>query len=437
LTPALEPVELAAAPVGLPRRSGGNYLVTGGLGGVGLVLAGQLAARFERPHLFLVGRSAFPSRDQWDALLEAPDGQDGVARKIRQIRQLEAQGATVSCLRADVADEHGVRALVEAIAPFGPLHGIVHAAGLAGEGLAAARTRPAALAVLAPKVAGTVLLDRFFPFARLDFAVLCSSFNAVAPTLGQVDYCAANAFLDAFAQQQHAAGHPQVVSVNWSTWREVGMAVDSRLPAALQDHRAAHLSHAISNREAAQVLDLVLENPLPQLVVSPVPLAQAFEAVTAFNALLAGTAAAAPTGGRAPRPALSAAYRAPGDAEETALAEVWQRHFGIASVGVDDDFFELGGHSLLATQLMADVRGAFGVELPLSLLFEAPTVALLAAQVREAAAAAQRQQQAQQAAFLADAREKLDAMSPQALAALLQEKRRLKAQEQPAAPNHG
>ncbi|MGJ5895323.1 beta-ketoacyl synthase N-terminal-like domain-containing protein [Streptomyces niveiscabiei] len=228
-TPRWEPVRLeqpARPPARVRER--GVYLITGGLGGIGLTLAEHLA-RTARARLVLVGRSPLPAREEWAGLLAAPhsgtDGTDGTAARIRKVLALEELGAEVLVLAAEVTDEERMRAAVtEATARFGALHGVIHAAGVPGGGVMQLKTPEAAGKVLAPKVRGALVLDAVLGATPLDFLLLCSSTIAFSGGLGQVDYCAANAFLDAYAQHRSAAGGPYTVSVNWDAWQEVGMA---------------------------------------------------------------------------------------------------------------------------------------------------------------------------------------------------------------------
>jgi acyl transferase domain-containing protein/acyl carrier protein len=212
----------------LPNRlkDGGVYLITGGMGGIGLVLAQELA-RVARARLVLVGRSAFPDRSEWPAWLNTHDAKDRVSRQIRQLEAIEALGSQVMVGRADVANlmELG-QVLSEAKARFGTINGVIHAAGIAGGGMAAIRSAEAAAAVLSPKVDGTLALAAIFEGTPLDFFVLCSSITTASGDYGLVDYVAANAFLDAFAQSR--ASHPTyTVAIGWPAWLEVGMAVET------------------------------------------------------------------------------------------------------------------------------------------------------------------------------------------------------------------
>jgi acyl transferase domain-containing protein/acyl carrier protein len=237
-----EPLDVAAVPAEAGLRRGGVYVITGGLGGIGVTLAEDLAVRLQA-RLVLLGRSGLPPREEWDAHA----GGDGrTARAIAAIRRMEAAGAQVAVLAADVTGAADMRrAREEALARFGRVDGIVHAAGLPGGGMAEVKERRAAEEVMAPKILGAVALREAFGDLDLDVVVLCSSVTAVAGGFGQVDYCAANNFLDAYAQTWPG----RVVSVNWGAWLEVGMAAEVAAPVAFRalqrGDRVSALDHPV------------------------------------------------------------------------------------------------------------------------------------------------------------------------------------------------
>ncbi|HTT52199.1 MAG TPA: beta-ketoacyl synthase N-terminal-like domain-containing protein [Streptosporangiaceae bacterium] len=221
------------APAGTPAilKDRGVYVISGGLGGLGLVLAEQLA-RLARARLVLLGRSALPDRDTWPALLaDAADG-DPVVRRLRAIQAIEQSGGEVLALAADVTDEARMRAVrAETEAAFGPVDGVFHLAAVAGGGMLEARSRQNAEEVLRPKVAGTYVLDDVF---RPDLFVLYSSTAVIAGDFGLGDYAGANAVLDAFAQARWGQGR-HVVSINWPAWYETGMASEGHGVTVLRD----------------------------------------------------------------------------------------------------------------------------------------------------------------------------------------------------------
>ena len=200
------------------------YLITGGLGGLGLVLAEYLAQKV-KAKLVLLGRTPLPDRAQWTQSLESHRRSHPTSYRLREIMELEALGAEVLPVAADVANvEQMQRAIAKVVERFGCLHGVIHAAGIAADGVMQLRTQADVDQVLSAKVHGTVLLDTLLKEQPLDFFVLCSSTSALLGPAGQVDYSAANAFLNAFAQSRSHKPKPYVVAINWEIRQEVGMA---------------------------------------------------------------------------------------------------------------------------------------------------------------------------------------------------------------------
>jgi acyl transferase domain-containing protein len=220
-------------------REKGVYLITGGMGGVGLELA-QYLATAARARLVLIGRTPLPPRAEWDAWLKTRGEGDEVSRRILKARAIEAAGGEALVVAADVTDEGQLRAaLAEAQSRFGPIHGVIHAAGVAGGGVIQLKTPEMAANVLAPKVTGARLLDRLLRDAPLDFFILCSSRSSVLGGFGAVDYSAANAYLDAFAHYRRARDGSFTVAIDWDAWRSVGMLADAAARLGLADNRRA------------------------------------------------------------------------------------------------------------------------------------------------------------------------------------------------------
>ena len=246
-------------------REGGVYLITGGMGGIGLTIAERLA-RNVRARLVLVGRSFVPEASAWDAWLAERGEGDPVSRKIGQLRALEACGAEVLALSADVTSRAEMESVVEAArARFGGIDGVLHAAGVPPGGMIQVKRAEAAAAVLAPKVRGTLVLDAVMRDERPDFIALFSSLNAIFGGFGLVDHCAANAFLDAFAEARAGSAGTHVFSINWDGWLEVGQAANAALSAGLQSVLGAA---RLGEEGGHPLLDAILVDEPERLVCS-------------------------------------------------------------------------------------------------------------------------------------------------------------------------
>jgi NADP-dependent 3-hydroxy acid dehydrogenase YdfG len=383
----VEPARLEKTADVAPRlKPNGVYLITGGLGGVGLTLAEFLATSV-RAKLVLVGRSPFPAKDQWDHWLDAHDETDEVGRRIRKLQRMEAAGAEVLVAAADVSDGERMREVVAlAKKRFGRINGVIHSAGLADRGgIIQRRSKEVTEELLAAKVKGTLVLNELLAESSLDFFVLCSTYATVlyGPQFGQVGYVAANQFFDAFPDHKRATDGVYTVTINWPPWQEVGMAVESqKLRAAAGKREDVSVpSNSLSPPEGAEVFNRVLSYGLPRVVVSPQDLNDLLrrqdrgETAEARNLR---DEAPCHQGARHPRPEMKSAVSPPRNETERLLAGVWQELLGMEEVGVYDNFFELGGESLLGTQLISRVRRAFDVELSLRTLYEASTVAAMA-----------------------------------------------------------
>ncbi|MBF6571305.1 MAG: KR domain-containing protein [Candidatus Binataceae bacterium] len=222
-----EPMRVTEAEGPVQLKDRGAYLITGGLGGIGLVLAESLA-RAVRARLVLVSLHGLPPRAEWDAWLGSHDHTDPVAGKIQKIRVIEGMGAEVLVAAGDVCDPIAMRQVADqARMRFGAINGIIHAAGTLDDQPLLQKDHAGAARVLAPKVRGTLVLESVFEREPIDFFMLISSVSSYLAPAGQVDYTAANAFLDSLAQARSRRGHC-FTSIQWPRWTDTGMA--SRLP---------------------------------------------------------------------------------------------------------------------------------------------------------------------------------------------------------------
>lgn len=366
---AYERVRFEADELAAPIRHQGCYLITGGLGGVGLVLAHHLASKYQA-RLALIGRTALPLPAAWPDWLAEHGEEDPVSRKIRQLQALEALGAEVIALPVDVSDRESMRRALHTIEDrFGALHGVIHAAG--NVGIETFReltqlTRADADAQFSAKVRGLLVLDEVLAGRALDFCLLTSSLSAVLGGLGFTAYSAANLFMDAFALAKSPRG-VRWTSVDWESWRLADV------QPAVATLGATVSGFGMQPEEGCAALERILaQESRGQVIVASGDLHQRLRQwVEPSGGAVCSPAPLVPH----TRPVLQVEFVEPRGELEGDLAEIWRNLFAVNRVGIHDNFFELGGHSLLATQLNARIYGKFGVELSLATLLRNPTIA--------------------------------------------------------------
>jgi non-ribosomal peptide synthase protein (TIGR01720 family) len=347
-----------------PRlREESVVLITGGHGGAGLALAEYLVKKY-RAKIALLSRS----------------GGSGAAGK--RIAEIEKSGGRLFSVQADVANADELRAAIAATeARFGQINAVVHAAGLAGGGLIANQTIERIEEVLAPKVRGAELLFEAFRERDLDFFALFSSQRAIVPMPGRIDYCSANAYLDAFAVANAPQSRFPLISIGWDSWRKGGMG---------EKHRGAfesEMAFAMSSEEAIECFERAVRGGYPHVIVST----RELEAVIERSREVTVGDIAEEIGKRTDeaerhaRPALATPYVAPRNNTEEALCGIWQTLLGISRVGVMDNFFDLGGDSVVSIQMIGRAAQR-GIRVTTKQIFERQTIAGLAAACQDAIA---------------------------------------------------
>ncbi|WP_165950206.1 type I polyketide synthase [Actinomadura sp. GC306] len=365
-------------------RPDAAYLVTGGLGDLGLRTARWLAERGAR-RLLLTARTPLPPRAEWDRVADA-----ATAARVAAIRELEARGVDVRAVPLDAGDAEALRRLLRERDREGlpPVRGVVHAAGVVGDRPLHDLDASTVEAVLWPKVAGVLALDAVLPADELDFLVLFSSAGTLFGIPGQGPYAAANAFLDAFARRRSSEG-ARVASIGWGPWDGLGFAAAARL--VDEQTRAAGL-RPLRVAEAFGALDHVLRHGMPQaLVVAPGPAPDAPpEGLLADVLADPGTEAAREDAEELAGPDWSALP--PGELGPVLAAAV--RDAAAAELGLpagdlaaDRPLAELGLDSIMGLALRRRLERLTGTALSATTLWNHPTVEalteLLAGQLTE------------------------------------------------------
>jgi NADP-dependent 3-hydroxy acid dehydrogenase YdfG len=332
----------------------GHYLITGGLGRIGLRLAMMLAKDYQA-RITLMSRRDIPPQTDGEQI-------NGVLSRIR------ALGADVQVIQADVSRlEELERGVSGAEQTFGRLNGIIHAAGVVQNSTVPLRQTDEAACdrQYASKVAGLIHLERILRTRTVDFCSVMSSLSVELGGLGFAAYAAANSFSNAFVHRMRNAGQDHWSCVDWDGWSF-----------SSNDGPSFGAERAMSPDEGTRAFAVAMCHvEHPSLINSTTDLNRRFEK---WVRLSVQQSRPQNVHGRAN---ISQEFQAPTTRTQEVLAGLWQDILGLEHIGIDDNFFQLGGDSLIATRLVAKIRTHFAVSdavYSLSDFFANPTIGAIA-----------------------------------------------------------
>ena len=395
-----------------PIRDDATYLVSGGLGGLGLQLAKWLVDRGAR-HLVLTSRSG--------------TSQEAAA----VIPELEQRGARVKLAAADVARQEDVaRLLADVRQSMPPLCGVFHLAGVLDDGMLREQTRDRFRRVMSPKIEGAWNLHQLTRDDPLELFVLFSSVAALLGSPGQGNYAAANAFLDALASHRCRQNLP-ALAINWGPWKEIGMAAG--MAARDRARWAASGIGMIAPKQGFEALGLLLQQQAPHVAVLPVDWAR-LGSQASLPPLLSNLASTSGKSAEKRSEFRNQLDKAPvGERRSMLISHIQTEAARVLGLGpsetidLDQGFFELGVDSLMAVELKGSLEGSLGLALPLTLLMDYPTVSALVDYLAQELIPAELppvvpEEPDPQAAQQPDRSAALDEMSEDQLANMLREK---------------
>ena len=383
---AYEPVKVGdMSETPKPLRKGGVYLILGGLGRFGLIIAKHLASVYQAK-LILTTREKLPPREVWEARIANADDSDKTAWRLNKLLELQELGAEVLVRNPDLSDAQQLSQTVkEIVTSFGELNGVIHAAGIQQHTSILSIEQSECDAFFSSKVSALYALEQALERCELDFCLLTSSLSPFLGGLGFVAYSAANLFLDAYAANAYCRGLPWR-TINWESWHRI--------------EQTTTTNDATGNEVGSEVAKLVMTDEevvdcftralcithTPQLVIATGDLKKRIEQWVKLQQL-GDYQSDRPQNDEDEATVEQQAKRldlvAPRDEIEQAIVEVGRAVLGIDEISIYDNFFDMGGSSLLAVQLMSRLRETFKQQIPLSALFEQPTVAGLAEVIRE------------------------------------------------------
>ena len=415
-------------------RPDASYLITGGLGGLGLVAAEWLA-RNGAGHLLLASRRQFPSRHEWKAW----SGEDErIGAQIKAINRIEQLGCHVSVASVDVSDATALERQITAwSSEYPPIRGVVHAAGIMQYEPVVDHSEAAMERIVGAKALAAWELHRLLHDSPMDFFVLYSSTSSLLSSPFMSSYAAANASLDTLAALRHAAGLPGL-SVNWGTWREAGMLLDFD---AARNTRLKGVG-TLSNKEGLGALEYLLRCDVSQAGVMKIDWDRwqsdyaAFSTAPFLRRFMAEQ-------GPSQRPGSVVLSAAKLNAAEPGARQALIERFLVEQVGrifkleqndvnVATPLTESGMDSLMAVELRNAIDSALGVSLPMVRLVEGPSISKLTTEVLEQFSSARVAETVRQAAEPYEAADeeserasellgRLDQLSEEEIEALIEE----------------
>nr|WP_275440470.1 beta-ketoacyl synthase N-terminal-like domain-containing protein [Vibrio sp. Of7-15] len=373
--------------------SQGTYLISGGIGALGLAIAKRLAeeaqAQSQKITLVLTSRSDMPPASEWEGVANGDSTEKGQKETVKQLLAIQDTGAVIITASVDVSDDAAMASLLQSIRiEHGQLKGVIHAAGVAGDGFLVHKPDEEMQKVLLPKVQGTVVLDALTREDPLDFFIMYSSIASLIIEPGQSDYSAANSFMNAKAEERRQQGLP-AVSVCWPAWREVGIAVNY---GAVNEE---DVFSPIDTKEALDGLTRVIAagNELPPTVVLSRLKTGATDQDIASLDLTPGSSVKrklrhSRQENEDASPSISSSTSLIGieDADEfdDAAANIWGRVLGLSELDADEPFNNLGGNSILTTQKYKAYESLFPGVIDMADLFTYTTIREQAAFLRKA-----------------------------------------------------
>ncbi|WP_340023636.1 beta-ketoacyl synthase N-terminal-like domain-containing protein [Paenibacillus sp. FSL K6-1096] len=361
-------------------RSNGVYVVTGGTGKVGLELASYLTSR-QAVRIIILQRT-LP-----DSIVGTVTEQPGNRDKLDRLRQLAANGSTIEIMQTDVTQEADVRLALDRIRnKYGMIHGVIHAAGAGigerGSCLLIDEDPVNVVAMLAPKMNGALLLDKYTREDSLDFMLLCSSAITLVGGIYAGKYLAANAFLDAFAEQRNLNGR-KTISINWPVWvtepdADSG-ADNNQLFMGIRPPAAKRSLHQVLNRKISHaVLGKFNWTSSIHLISETLP-------YTLSGRMSTRLANARRHSSEVDKPSEQTVILSGKESfteTEQLVAGIWASLLGHPVIDVNESFSVLGGDSILMVRLGMELEKLGLLEDGVALIHD-PTVAGLAEHIDE------------------------------------------------------
>ncbi|MBA4260104.1 MAG: non-ribosomal peptide synthetase/polyketide synthase [Chitinophaga sp.] len=343
-------------------KDNGIYMLTGGLGGIALSCCEAIAQTVVNPQFILLSRRAIPDDSGWEHLSQ--DTTFPYQNTITRLLKIKQLGAHITVLQTDITDLNALEQTVQqCIVNFGTVNGLIHTAGTSHPALAQTKTYNSTRTVFSPKIIGTLNLIQCFKKISLDFVALKSSLSSILGGFEYADYAAANAFLDAVSTSDLFQTADFVLTINWNTWNEVGIAAQNKIAG-----KTSFIGKGddISTEEGKKIFIDILEGDETQIAVSKMNINDINTSSPSIEIPISSISR--------DNLFIPTEYLKPGNEMERLIVDIWQHVLGIDPIGLSDNFFSLGGHSLLAFSLMEKINKLFSCSFPMTQIYTTPTI---------------------------------------------------------------
>ncbi|MEM9922041.1 MAG: beta-ketoacyl reductase, partial [Bacteroidota bacterium] len=361
---------------GVEIKTGGTYVIVGGLGAMGRTIAQDLIAE-HKAKVVLLHRSAIPERSEWETYLSDESSHAVTKEKIRSLRQMEAAGGPPDLYQLDVTSETQVRTFSQYMKEHFPkIDGLIWAAGLVDYGgIIQQRDREAFLSYTASKINGVLLFEKYFDLGNFDFVALFSSIgnDFYHEKFGQVAYNAANAFMESYPHYARQNRDTHFFYINWCDWLNIGMTVNSirQQQQEQEDIRSINskIAYGISPREGVRAFYKCLHSKAAGATIFKGDLNAAIRSHKIAFAKSMTLFAEQP---------VTSLEEVDEQSLESRLISLFSDFFGAENLNGNSNFFELGGDSLKGMTLLARINQQFGSKLTLTDIYEYPTIGQVA-----------------------------------------------------------
>lgn len=356
-------------------KDSGTYLISGGIGGIGLEIAKYLSGN-NAVNIVLLGRRPMPEKKDWDRYIEK-NSDFKIRRAIETFKKIESNGSKVCYEMCDVSKPEQLNATIKKIRnKFHRINGVIHAAGNAGDGFIINKNLETFKNVVNPKIIGAVLLNEATKVDCPDFFVMFSSVAAILSLPGQSDYTAGNSFLDAYAEYE-AKHNCNILSINWPSWSETGMAVE---------HNAVFdtLFKPIDTKEALYCFDQLLKRKVFHAIVGKWVYNKEIYDTANLNVskeiknILLSSKVKSNVKSMVTNVSLKGRNDNSYTRTEREIGAIWGRVLGFDEINVYDSFYDLGGDSILAVRINNLVNKKFNTNISVSDLLNYMTISDLA-----------------------------------------------------------